>query len=208
MEPCAVLLKNKIKSVTPNKFVWHVSYRKHRESILKHGLIPQESSKSEDWGNNKHIKYPKVIYVNNHNDFTWWFPFMESCYCELDTTKYDVWKIDTEMVCKKGWYTDYNLTSDADFLFTFNRIPPEALSLHVITPENFLGEYEHMVYGLPMDAYVSEIDKTTYEFVNSPEERFLVTPLYYHYPEEEAKDHIPLKKYNRIMKKHLQAVLV
>jgi hypothetical protein len=48
----------------PNKFIYHVSLKKTRESILKNGLIPMPYDNSE-WARTSSLRYPDAIFVNN-----------------------------------------------------------------------------------------------------------------------------------------------
>jgi len=90
--------------ITPNRFVYHVTSPKNRESINKLGLLPYTKS------------YCGGLYANNgfKPDMNW-FPFILDrwdLFFEEDEwdfyewiSKYDIWQIDT-LAIENDWYTD------------------------------------------------------------------------------------------------------
>ena len=61
-------MENYQKQITPRRFVYHVSYRKKRASILKNGLIG---------GSNETIGYQNAIFAHNHYKINGlWYPYV------------------------------------------------------------------------------------------------------------------------------------
>jgi hypothetical protein len=113
-----VYLKNIIlKRIIPDRYVYHVSPRKNRESILLNGLVLKNSSESK-W--DAEYAYPKSIFAMNG----------------VDTRKVDlwqrgigdVWRIDTKKLSNK-WWDDLNIGDKSKAIMTFDPIPPKYLKL-------------------------------------------------------------------------------
>ena len=131
--------------ITPQRFVWHVSYRSlekgflatpgdfsMRKKIRKEGLIYRE-----DWAVFAHngLVKPEYIYPFCIDHFS----FGDSVNRVMKTmTNYDFWRIDT-FELKNEWYVDPLMNSDIEkrypkmnkhwFICTRQNIPPSALKL-------------------------------------------------------------------------------
>lgn len=55
------------KKVVPQRFVYHVSWRKYRSNIQEIGLSPKACDESK-WSFTGDNKYPPLIFANNCND--------------------------------------------------------------------------------------------------------------------------------------------
>lgn len=131
--------QNLFQKIKPQRFVWHLSPRKNRKSILKQGLIAALSS------------YGCVFANNQSRDIDFFYPFCVYLYYGDFTQEsylaYDYWKIDTSMI-KADWFIDPNMANGPEeymgtsrnFIFTEASIPPEALTLHKID-SRFVRKY-------------------------------------------------------------------
>ena len=129
-----------IKRIIPQKYVWHLSPRRNRKSIMKKGLI---SSLSEH----------NCVFANNQSvNIDLFYPFCVNIYYdrinEEDYLEYDYWRIDTSKI-QATWYIDPNLSNgpreymgkNENFIVTETSIPPNALKLYRIDPQ-FLRTYK------------------------------------------------------------------
>lgn len=133
------------KKVVPRRYVYHVSYKANRSSILNNGLIGSNCTT---------IKYRNAIFAHNAitPDYSW-FPFCwDVCYDwdfnvkfknpnldfahNLSRYGYDFWQIDTKMLPHE-WFVDTPAQDEfldgskyPFFIVTFGRIPPGALQLY------------------------------------------------------------------------------
>jgi hypothetical protein len=105
----------------PNKFVYHVSLKTNRESILKNGLLPMAYDISE-WTRTSKLRYPDSIFVNNQDDYSWWFYIADGMWQDINIDKYDIWKINTSQL-NNSWFIDENMNDKGNYLFT-NRTYP------------------------------------------------------------------------------------
>jgi hypothetical protein len=148
------------KVLTPQRYVWHTSYRdlkrSHRppdsdfglrEKIRREGLICREN-----WAvfaNNGLIK-PEFIFPFCIDHFS----FCDTVQVVMNTmTRYDFWRIDTE-VYKGEWFVDPLMTCDIEkryqrmnkhwFVCTLGNIPPSALKLFTFenTAIEEIGKYK------------------------------------------------------------------
>jgi hypothetical protein len=120
-----------IKKIQPQKFVWHLSPKKNRASILYSGL-------------NTLMIDDKCVCANNQShNILFFYPFCLDIYFDRfsyeDMLKFDFWRIDTRKV-KGEWYIDPNMErgpknymgSSKNFIITEASIPVEALTLFKI----------------------------------------------------------------------------
>lgn len=129
--------------VIPETFVWHLAPKRLRKSIQEHGLLPELS---------KHA----CIFVNNQSqDICLFFPFCIDFYMDEIGKNghfgdFDYWRIDTRLV-EADWYLDINMATGEkvlspedwayyagkveNFIATEQSIPPAALRLFVLDPE-------------------------------------------------------------------------
>lgn len=110
------------------KYIWHVSWPKNRQSIFKNGLLPQEFKDSR-WSRSPDMYYPPAIFVNNNNSYDHWFYLDEAIWIPQSVYDQDFWRIDTRNLNNK-WFYDLNFTSDGSTLYTTDPIPPENLRLY------------------------------------------------------------------------------
>lgn len=88
-----------LENIKLNNIVYHTSNPKHRNSIMKQGLIP----KQESWGNaidsdyNKELGDKGAIFIVNGGEY------YDSTYDD------DVWEINTNSL-KNKWYKDNYVT--------------------------------------------------------------------------------------------------
>ena len=109
----------------PERYVYHVTTKDKRDSILKEGLIPKASEHSS-WGfKNDEDQYPPMVFANNTEFIHDFFYLLEGGYVD---EKFDVWKIDTELF-DGNWYADLNLNGLRDYVCTPEKIPIEVLTL-------------------------------------------------------------------------------
>lgn len=115
---CAIK-SDKLVRVNPPRYVYHVSSKKFRNSILEHGLLPMASDK---WS--VELRYNPAIFASTdeHNLF---FPL----------TQYsDLWQIDTLNI-PNLWYSDININklsgvvNHNNFIMTDDPIPVKNLKL-------------------------------------------------------------------------------
>lgn len=129
------------------KYLWHQSSPKHRESILKNGLIPQAFEKSS-W-KSKDLYYPPAVFVNNHSNYADWFYAEEGNWNADYFCAMDCWRIDTSHL-KNTWYYDTNLYQDGGSLFTMETIAPDCLEL--FKPHNIACiECNTLICGLSIE---------------------------------------------------------
>jgi hypothetical protein len=104
-----------IKRIKPPKNVYHVTYKKNRDSIIKHGLKIDSDS---EW-NNGMLSYPNAIFASLSMDVLFNY--------EKDIK--DIWVINTNNLNNKWWY-DLNFGEDYHYIMTFDDIPSENLELY------------------------------------------------------------------------------
>ena len=135
------------------KYLWHMSWPKHRESILKNGLVPQPFEKS--WWKSESLYYPPSVFVDNHSNYGSWFYASEfnwntEYFCDMD-----FWRIDTTDL-NNTWYYDFNLYMDGSSLFTMEVIESENIQL--FKPCNIdCFECKTLICGLPIEIAFSNI---------------------------------------------------
>jgi hypothetical protein len=112
----------------PNKFVYHVSLKTNRESILKNGLLPMAYDISE-WTRTSKLRYPDSIFVNNQDDYSWWFYIADGMWQDINIDKYDIWKINTSQL-NNSWFIDENMNDKGNYLFTKKPIPYKSIELY------------------------------------------------------------------------------
>jgi len=109
--------------VKPKKTIIHKSDKKNRKSIMENGLIPKVGFCYKEYvGIMSITKCKPAIFATNSKNPKQWF-----------ATKWDgdVWAIDTSMIPDVVWYEDTHLFSEKQdkHIVTFDRIPPQALTL-------------------------------------------------------------------------------
>jgi hypothetical protein len=120
-----------IQPVKPKRYLWHVTRKHNRNSIIQHGLRTELSAH-------------KCIFANNQSrNIDFFYPFCIHLFYETfedeQYLEYDYWRIDTKKV-KADWFIDPNMKngpkeymgSSKNFLFTQSSIPKEALRLFKI----------------------------------------------------------------------------
>jgi hypothetical protein len=135
---------NYTQKIKTRRFVYHLTYKVHRESILKKGLLAncyENQYKNAIFAHNtskpSHLWYPYVLDVYD-------IPYhllnivVNNDYCiETDflLLNYDIWRIDTKAL-KRQWYFDNIAISQflegenyPYYVMTFGNIPPTALKL-------------------------------------------------------------------------------
>jgi len=112
--------------IIPNKFVYHQSSIKNRDSILSNGLIPSVGdcyflySKGGDI-KTKNDCIPAIFATNSENN--------DDLYS--DESDYDIYQIDTSKL-NNEWYIDNHFTLIGEgykHILTFNKIPIFAIEL-------------------------------------------------------------------------------
>lgn len=129
-----------ITKITPQKYVWHVSPKRNRQSILNFGL-------------NAELSEHKCVFANNQSrNIDFFYPFCVDIYYECfrdeDYLEYDYWRIDISKV-NGIWYIDPNMKngpkefmgSSRNFIVTESSVPAEALTLFKIDAR-FLRTYK------------------------------------------------------------------
>ncbi len=121
-----------INKVIPQEFVWHVSLRENRDSILKFGLRPDKSEHNCIFANNQSKKI-KLFY-----------PFCLEIYFGAYSNDilhaYDYWRINTARV-EGDWYIDPNMSNiplgfpanACDYVVTESPIPSAAIKLYCVS---------------------------------------------------------------------------
>jgi len=114
---------NQTIPVKVNKYVYHTSSPKFRDSIKSQGLITK--GPGENWLSTTKINLMKLfqkqkcIFASNSDNkedqFKW----------DYDD---DIWRIDTELIPNNEWFRDPNSIDDK-WVITFQDIPVEAIEL-------------------------------------------------------------------------------
>lgn len=142
--------KNYTLPVKTNRFLFHVSLKKNRKSILKKGLIghPEEINGYTNavFAHNSSIPayrwYPFCFDVDWYWDYSMTFddPMDDFAY-QMKKNGYDFWRIDTWQL-KNRWFLDnvgmndfYEGSNYPLFVVTFDNIPPYALKRYKIHAE-------------------------------------------------------------------------
>ena len=116
--------------VVPRRYVYHVTRKYRRDSILLNGLLAQDHIQA-GWGfEREEAQYPSMVFANNSEIVTDFFYF-EDCWGSFDNDRWDVWRIDTE-IYQGDWYTDLNLGRYGKlgvYICTSENIPLNALTL-------------------------------------------------------------------------------
>ena len=106
--------------VEPKKTIIHKSEKKNRKSIMENGIIPKVGFCYKSYVGK--TKCRPAVFATNSKSQKQWF-----------ATKWDgdVWEIDTSMIPDVVWYEDTHLFSENQdkHIVTFDRIPPQALTL-------------------------------------------------------------------------------
>ena len=106
--------------VYTERYIWHVSPKSNRESILKFGLLARTNGGV--WANNSdsiNLFYPWIIDGTDFVDYT------EMDFWQIDTWKLNhKWRVDPYMHC-----TDGTPHSRRRYICTENKIPKHALTL-------------------------------------------------------------------------------
>ena len=128
-----------IKVIKPQRYVWHLTPKHNRKSILRYGLKANLSEHNSVFANNqsKNIDFFYPFCIDLYNE-----RFSDEFYLE-----YDYWRIDTFKI-KASWFIDPNMEngpkeymgSSKNFIVTESSIPKEALSLYKIDAR-FLRSY-------------------------------------------------------------------
>jgi hypothetical protein len=115
-----IFIKNiHTKRVKPNKYVYHCSDFKNRNSILEHGLKLTDHSDSNYKHESSLVYPPSIFATNDGKDSIWGFG------------NDDIWEIDTEKLPNKWWYdlNLYNNGHETISIMTFEPIPPKFIKL-------------------------------------------------------------------------------
>lgn len=106
--------------ISPKRYVYHVSPRCNRESIMILGLMPG--------------KHKPAVFANNLDINCPWsfYPFCMDPLWEMPVFEYDFWLIDTAKICAV-WHEDPFLLDD-QYVCTLQNIPARALRLLTLKP--------------------------------------------------------------------------
>lgn len=107
---------NQTIPVKVNKYVYHTSNPKFRDSISKQGLITM--GRSQNWLSTTKID-KKCIFASNSDNKEDWFKW------DYDD---DIWRIDTKLIPNNKWFRDPNSIDDK-WVITFENIPVAAIEL-------------------------------------------------------------------------------
>jgi len=178
-------LENK---VIPQQYVYHVTLKNKRDSILLNGLLAQDHVQGE-WGfEREEAKYPSMVFANNTEIVTDFFYF-EECWGLFYSELWDVWRIDTE-IYHGDWYTDLNMGHYGTlgvYICTSQNIPNNALTLLRIA-DGICSVCGCIDYGLSTSK-VLKPSQNDYEIITTS-----LLPCCYHDFAEEDND----KMYNSI----------
>lgn len=145
----------KLKPIKVAPFIWHLSPKSNRQTILKHGLLPLKKTLVDN-------QFTYLLFANNFsNEITNMYPiaslvydsffYIESPKTESDEkrvirafekeycSRYDFWRINTKIVSNE-WFVDPHLELEVSvanigtgnsksYVCTKQKIDPEALEL-------------------------------------------------------------------------------
>jgi len=152
-----------LKKIITQQYIYHITDRKKRYSILKNGLTPGSFERK----NYPDLTYPEGVYGNNSSDFSSFFPVDEWLYIPANNEHFDVWEIDTT-IYKGIWYRDFNFHFDS--VFTFDRIPSSALELYNINQKNILTPEKTLIHGLTLRNCIYHINKYNGNEIELPDD--------------------------------------
>lgn len=107
-----------IMRVKPSEFVYHTSFKEHRESILKNGLIPSEN---KNFANITELNHPPMVFAS-----------LKEPLWQIKDNRRDIWEIDTKKINNK-WWLDPNMIGSyrgKEMIITFDPILPTAIKLY------------------------------------------------------------------------------
>lgn len=133
------------KTVEPQRFVYHVTLAKNRDSIMENGLIPSPFENSNWRFYDEEAKYPAMVFANNSPVFHDLFYCDEIDLGPIETDCLDFWEIDTQSF-KATWYIDLNMLRDERHICTPHHILPQSIRLMKVSHGicEFCG---HVDYG-------------------------------------------------------------
>ncbi len=129
------------KIVTPNRYIWHVSPIRNRESIAENG-IHKSNMDGAVFANNFHPQNRNIVLM-------WPFPIDSYDHPSMSDLEfyslYDFWRIDT-FAYSAEWRIDPNLKSDLDaynlrsvndYVCSLSNVPKKALRLYKYQNSNY-----------------------------------------------------------------------
>jgi hypothetical protein len=135
------------ETITPNRFVWHISYPCYRSSILNKGIIPEKDKTGLVFVNNQ-IEDPHLLWPIAYDDgplcYGWDVYGEEKLFSE-----YDFWRIDCQIAGFNGYRIDpylpaqevrcgwRDLAKDEYYLCRQEAIPSNAIKLFKYRPKSF-----------------------------------------------------------------------
>jgi hypothetical protein len=142
------IMECQLQAIRPNRYVWHLSRRYHRNCIAANGLL------------GCHGKFG-LVFANNQGVslFDMWPLPIDGWDNEFSLYDYDFWRIDT-LKAGVNWYVDpcmqedyktYRCRSSFDYICTLEDIKTDALKLY------FYNEYD--LKGYPWYYNETEIIK-------------------------------------------------
>jgi len=135
------------ETITPNRYVWHISYPCYRSSILNKGIIPEKDKTGLVFVNNQ-IEDPHLLWPIAYDDGPLchgWDVYGEE---EL-FSEYDFWRIDCQIAGFNGYRIDpylpaqevrcgwRDLAKDEYYLCRQEAIPSNAIKLFKYRPKSF-----------------------------------------------------------------------
>ena len=152
----SIIRKFNLKEVVPNRYLYHLTNKENRSSILYNGLIPMSFANSS-WIDTPSLLYPNSVFANNTDYFPCFFPLDEWLYKPVCHNNIEIWRIDTNE-CSNIWYRDTNILNS---VMTLGKIPPKALKLFRINRDNIETPESLLIYGLMLEDYIYPIDPFT-----------------------------------------------
>ncbi|MFN5936835.1 MAG: hypothetical protein ACK43L_02155 [Sphingobacteriales bacterium] len=153
---------SKSKGIRPNRFIWHLSYPVHRESILEYGILPGLDN-GLCFANNQ-VMNPDSLWPIVYNDSSYMFNYdaystQEEAFKVLDEERFsvhDYWRIDSNIAGYYGYRVDpfqpaeiasifYRGVSDGDYICRKEPIPSTALKLFNYKPHS-IDHYRSFLY--------------------------------------------------------------
>lgn len=135
------------EKIIPNRYVWHISYPRYRDSILKYGIIPEKGDSGLVYVNNQ-IEEPHRLWPITYDDGPLYYGW--DVYGEEEMfASYDFWRIDCKIAGFKGFKIDpyepalgvrwgwRDDSKDEDYLCRKEAIPSKALKLFTYKPNSF-----------------------------------------------------------------------
>src|ERR1035437_260083 len=143
---------NKKRNGKINKYLYHTSSPKNRESIFKNGLIPKK-------GEEGYKVSGGAIFATN----------IESAEDLFFGNNGDIWQIDTTKIPNHKWVNDDNFEDDSIHVYTQQQIPTNALKL---IEYNSLKENQDMVVEGAI------LDNTKFTFKQGTEDEWTISAFY------------------------------